>query len=274
MVGPLAFGFIKRLHPSRNLYDLDFLKNKNCIYAVTNPIFKTKTKDWDILCEVETGKIAISNEYEKKSAQINKESDKMFIHEIIYKIEHDHISEFEVEQYFNLYTAHLIKIVNNEYFNEDEFLNNEINKQSKRKINMNKSNICIIEYEYEKFRSLISFNNTTFNILEKDINNLISKKNIGKDELNVIYSDIENFIYGGPFYIQLLLSLIICYTYDFEILFNGIFSKYSQIRKKVKNIYNIIGNDSLGNILLIKLKYVYLIKLNEIEYSTLNENDY
>ena len=26
MVGPLSFGFIKRLHPYKNLYDLEFLK--------------------------------------------------------------------------------------------------------------------------------------------------------------------------------------------------------------------------------------------------------
>ena len=84
----------------------------------------------------------------------------------------------------------------------------------------------------------------------------------------------KNFIYGGSFYIHLFLSLIICYTYDFELIFNGIFSKYSEIRKKVKNIYNILGNDSLGNVLLRKLNYVYLIKLNEIDYNILNENDY
>ena len=69
MVGPLSFGFIKRLHPYKNLYDLEFLKSNNCIYAVTNPIFKSKKNDWDILCEVETGKVAISADYEKKSNQ-------------------------------------------------------------------------------------------------------------------------------------------------------------------------------------------------------------
>ena len=274
MFGPLSFGFIKRLFPYKNLYDMDFLNIHNCIYGVTNPIFKTKTNSWDILCEVDTGKITINNNYNNISLNVNKESDNMFIKELIYKINNEHLSEYEVEKFFTYYTLHLLKISKDEYLTDDESLNNEINKQSKRKINMNNSNICIIEYEYEKFRSLISFNNTTFNILEKDINNLISKKNIGKDELNVIYSDIENFIYGGSFYIHLFLSLIICYTYDFELIFNGIFSKYSEIRKKVKNIYNILGNDSLGNVLLRKLNYVYLIKLNEIDYNILNENDY
>ena len=273
MVGPLSYGFIKRLHPYKNLYDLDFLKIKNCIYGVTNPIFKTKTNGWDILCEVESGKIAIGKNYSQISSNVNKESDNMFIKELIYKIENEHLSEFEVEKYFTFYTLHLLKISKDEYFTEDDALNNEINKQSKRKIKMNNSNLCKIENEYEKFRSLICYNNTSFYALERHVNNLVSRKNIEKEELNFIYNDIENFIHGGPFYIQIFLSLIICYSYDFEILFNGIFSKHQEIRQKVKNIYNILSNDVLGNILLRKLNYVYLIKLNEIDYNLLNETD-
>jgi hypothetical protein len=41
----------------------------------------------------------------------------------------------------------------------------------------------------------------------------------------------------------------------------------------VKNIYNILGNDILGNLLLRKLNYVYLIKLNEVDYNSLIENE-
>ena len=265
MVGPLAFGFIKRLHPYRNLYDLDFLKSKNCIYAVTNPIFKSKTKDWDILCEVETGKIAISQEYERKSNMINKESDKMFIQEIIYKIEHDHISEYEVEQYFNLYTAHLIKIVNNEYFNEDEFLNNEINKQSKRKVNLNESEICKIENEYQNLRNIISYNGTNFSSIKAHINNLTTRQNIDKEELTIIYNDIENFVRGGEFYCCLFMWLITNMAFDFEIVLNGIFSKYNEIKKSVKNIYEILCKNKVGMLLMKKVNYFYLMRLNDIE---------
>ena len=265
MVGPLAFGFIKRLHPYRNLYDLDFLKSRNCIYAVTNPIFKSKNKDWDILCEVETGKIAISAEYERKSSQINKESDKMFIQEIIYKIEHDHISEFEVEQYFNLYTAHLIKIVNNEYFNEDEFLNNEINKQSKRKVYLNESEICKIENEYQNLRNIIAFNGTNFTSIKAHINNLTTRQNIEKEELTIIYNDIENFISGGEFYCCLFMWLITNMAFDFEVVLNGIFSKYNEIKKTVKNIYDILSKSKIGMLLMKKVNYFYLMRLNDIE---------
>ena len=273
MVGPLSFGLIKRLHPYRNLYDLNFLNINNCIYGVTNPIFKSKTKYWDILCEVETGKIAISEKYNEISSNINKESDLLFIKELIYKINNESLTEFEVEQYFTYYTLHLFKISKEQYFAEDELINNEINRQWKRKIKMNNANIYKIENEYEKFRSLISYNNTSFEVLERHINNLLTRKNIEKEELNMIYSDIENFILGGAFYVQLFLGLIIFYSYDFEIVFNGIFCKHPEIRQKVKNIYNILGNDILGNLLLRKLNYVYLIKLNEVDYNSLIENE-
>ena len=273
MVGPLSFGFLKRLHPYRNLYDLNFLNINNCIYGVTNPIFKSKTKSWDILCEVETGKIAISEKYNEISSNINKESDLLFIKELIYKINNENLTEFEVEQYFTYYTLHLFKISKEQYFAEDELINNEINRQWKRKIKMNNANIYKIENEYEKFRSLISYNNTSFEVLGRHINNLVTRKNIEKEELNMIYSDIENFIFGGSFYVQLFLGLIICYSYDFEIIFNGIFCKHPEIRQKVKNIYNILSNDILGNIILRKLNYVYLIKLNEVDYNSLIENE-
>ena len=265
MVGPLAFGFIKRLHPYKNLYDLEFLKTKNCIYAVTNPIFKSKTKDWDILCEVDTGKVAISAEYERKSNQINKESDKMFIQELLYKIEHDYLSEYEVEQYFNLYTSHLIKIVNNEYFNEDEYLNNEINKQSRRKVYLNESEICKIDNEYEALRNSISFNGTTFASIKAHINSLTTRKNIEKEELTIIYNDIENFVSGGDFYCCLFLWLITNMSFDFEIVLNGIFSKYNEIKKAVKNIYEMLCKNKIGMLLMKKVNYFYLMRLNDIE---------
>ena len=265
MVGPLAFGFIKRLHPYKNLYDLEFLKSNNCIYAVTNPIFKSKSQDWDILCEVETGKIAISPKYERKSNQINKESDKMFISELLYKIEHDHLSEFEVEQYFNLYTSHIIKIVNNEYFNEDESLNNEINKQSRRKVNLNESEICKIENEYENLRNSITFNGTSFASIKAHINSLTTRKNIEKEELTIIYNDIENFVSGGDFYCTLFLWLITNMSFDFEIVLNGIFSKHNEIKKVVKNIYDMLCKNKIGMLLMKKVNYFYLMRLNDIE---------
>ena len=209
--------------------------------------------------------MAVSTDYERKSHQINKESDNLFIQEVIYKIEHDHLSEYEVEQYFNLYTSHLIKIVNNEYFNEDEYLNNEINKQSRRKVYLNESEICKINNEYEVLRSCISFNGTTFSSIKAHINSLTTRKNIEKEELTIIYNDIENFVSGGDFYVCLFLWLITNMAFDFEIVLNGIFSKYNEIKRAVKNIYEMLCKNKIGMLLMKKVNYFYLMRLNDIE---------
>jgi len=268
MIGPLGYGFLKRLHPYKNLYDLEFLKIKNCIYGVTNPIFKQKTDSWDILCEINTGHIAISEKYERLTKNINKESDNIFIKELINKINKENLSEYEVEKYFYNYTYHLFKICKEEYFSDDESIKNEINKQSKRKYLMNSSNLYKIENEYCKFRSLISFNNNSFDVIIRHINTLLNRKIIEKEELKLIYNDIENFIEGGNFYINLFLSFITTFTHDFHIFLIGLFSKNNEIKQKVKKIYNILNNDNLGNLLMKKLNYFFLIKLNEIDFNT------
>ena len=274
LIVSFAFGFIKRLHPYRNLYDLSFLDLHNCIYAVTNPIFKSKTDSWDVLCEVETGKIAISERYSAISQNINRDSDKVFIKEVINKIQYQFINEYEVQRMFAQYTYHLLKISGDKYFSDDEDLKKEIDSQSKRKIKMNMAQICKIENEYEKFRMIISCNGTSFSVIERHVNNLYYRKMIEKEELGVIYKDIENFVMGGEFYVSLFLWLVIMISHDFEFVLNGIFSKHNEVRSKVRRIYDIISKDKNGSALLKKVNYLYLMKLNELEqvYESTNEN--
>ena len=274
LIGPFAFGFIKRLHPYRNLYDLSFLDLHNCIYAVTNPIFKSKTDSWDVLCEVETGKIAISERYSAISQNINRDSDKVFIKEVINKIQYQFINEYEVQRMFAQYTYHLLKISGDKYFSDDEDLKKEIDSQSKRKIKMNMAQICKIENEYEKFRMILSCNGTSFSVIERHVNNLYYRKMIEKEELGVIYKDIENFVMGGEFYVSLFLWLVIMISHDFEFVLNGIFSKHNEVRNKVRRIYDIISKDKNGSVLMKKVNYLYLMKLNELEqvYESTNEN--
>lgn len=274
LVGPFAFSFIKRLHPYKNLYDLDFLNVHNCVYAVTNPIFKSKTDSWDVLCEVETGKIAISDRYEQISHYVSRDSDKEFIKEVINKINFQFINEYEVQSMFAKYTYHLLKIAGEKYFVDDEDLKREIDSQSKRKIKMNMATICKVENEYEKLRSLVTFNGASFNVIERHVNNLYFRKMIEKEEMGVIYSDIENFVSGGEFYISLFLSLVLMISHDFQFFLNGIFSKHTEVKQKVRKIYNILCQDKNGVALMKKVNYLYLMKLNELEevYDNINEN--
>ena len=265
MIGPFAFGFIKRLYPYKNLYEMDFLKVPNCIYAVTNPIFKTKLDSWDVLCEIDTGKIALSEEYKKIFEATNRDSDKTFIKALIYKINNEYISEYEVEQYFTRYTYHLLKMCDEKYLNDDEDLNDELNKQSKRKLKLNNSQFVKINNEYEKFRNLIAYNSTSFLAVERHVDSLRSRKNIAKEELTIIYNDIENFISGGEFYINLFMWLCLNFSTDFEFFLNGIFSKYDEVKNHVRKIYNILSGEKCTMQLMKKVNYLYLMKLNELE---------
>ncbi len=175
---------------------MDFLKSKNCIYAVTNPIFKNKTDAWDIMCEVDTGKIHVNEAYRKYLNAINRETDLVFIKELLFKIKNEFISEYEICRYFKMYTIHLLKITGDNYFSDEDELTNEINKQYKRKMKLQTSTIWRLDTEYDKFRLLISSNGRSWKLIRGHLDNLYYRKNIDKEELVLIYSDIEKFLHN------------------------------------------------------------------------------
>ena len=59
--------------------------------------------------------------------------------------------------------------------------------------------------------------------------------------------------------------LITNMAFDFEVVLNGIFSKYNEIKKSVKNIYEILSKSKIGMLLMKKVNYFYLMRLNDIE---------
>ena len=51
------YNIIDLLHPYTHLLDDSVMKQKTYIAGVTNPIFKSKTKNWDVFCDIVTGEI-------------------------------------------------------------------------------------------------------------------------------------------------------------------------------------------------------------------------
>jgi hypothetical protein len=192
MVGSTSL--LKRLHPYKNLYDLDFLKVTNSVYAVTNPIFKNKTDCWDIMCEIDTGKIIQSEKYKTHAVNINKESDQFFVKELLYKIKNEGISEYEIERYFKLYTNHIFRITGEQYFIDDNSLTNEANKQYKRKVLLQTSQLWRVETEMDKLRTAINCNGRNVKTIGLHLNGLFYRKNIEREELLLIYRDINRFL--------------------------------------------------------------------------------
>jgi hypothetical protein len=191
---PNSTALLKRIHPYKNLYDLDFLKASNSIYAVTNPIFKTKTDSWDIMCEIDTGKIMISEKYRIQLSSINKESDMFLIKELLYKIKNEGLCDYEIERYFRIYSNHLFKITAEQHFIDDNALTNEVNKQYKRKLLIQASQSWRVETEVEKLRTAINCNGRNVKTIALHLNSLWYRKNIDREELLIIYRDINRFL--------------------------------------------------------------------------------
>ena len=194
-----VFCILKRIHPYKNLYDLDFLKTNNCIYAVTNPIFKNKTDYWDIMCEVDSGKVTMSEKFKLYLNTINRESDLFLIKEVIYKIKNDGLNEYEIERYFRLYVNHLFKLTGDEYFIDDNELTNEVILLLIRLTNNTKEKIQTsqawrLENELNKMNIIVGYNGKSLKLINHHINSLYYRKNIDKEELILIYKDILRFL--------------------------------------------------------------------------------
>jgi hypothetical protein len=188
------FGISKRLHPYKNLYDLEFLNINNVVYAVTNPIFKMKSTYWDIMCNVENGQISFNENYKKIYNSQNRESDNFFIKEIIFKIKTEFLCEYEIKRYFKMYTSHIFKLGDEGYFIDDEEINNELNKQYKRKVSLINSFFMKFENEIDQQREKIVFKGVNLKMVYKHLDSLIYRKNINKEELFIIYNDINKFL--------------------------------------------------------------------------------
>ena len=139
---------------------------------------------------------------------INRDSDNFFIKELLYKIRNEYINELEVEKYFKMYTHHLMRITGEQYFSDDDELTNEINKQYKRKLKLQMSSFWTFDCQYDKIRQFLNFNGRSLNLIQSHINNLYVRKNIDKEECLLIYNDIDKFLTGGEFFINLVNLLI------------------------------------------------------------------
>ncbi len=75
LVSPPLFGVVQRSFPYANLNDLSWLEVKGYIAGVTNPVFEGNSNWWDLICNLDTGKVQTSAEYARaKAAQSSSSS--------------------------------------------------------------------------------------------------------------------------------------------------------------------------------------------------------
>jgi hypothetical protein len=64
-VSPPLTSLLDRCHPYATLNNLDFLEVEGFIAGTTNPIFESHPEWWDVLCDIDTGKVFVSTSVDK-----------------------------------------------------------------------------------------------------------------------------------------------------------------------------------------------------------------
>eukprot|EP00340_Litonotus_pictus_P011626 CAMPEP_0170538670 /NCGR_PEP_ID=MMETSP0209-20121228/103458_1 /TAXON_ID=665100 ORGANISM="Litonotus pictus, Strain P1" /NCGR_SAMPLE_ID=MMETSP0209 /ASSEMBLY_ACC=CAM_ASM_000301 /LENGTH=277 /DNA_ID=CAMNT_0010840423 /DNA_START=1198 /DNA_END=2028 /DNA_ORIENTATION=- len=247
-------GLIDKIYSLRNLYDLEFLNEKGAIFCVTNPIFKLKTEAWDLMCEVDTGKLTLSEGFKKEMSNMNRESDSVFIKELMYKIKTDNLDNFQVEKYFKYYVNYLLDIFSDSIAVDDDDIVNDINKQWQRKFKIKQSFLFKHKVDREAVFETVSSNDISYGQIVQQTKNLLYRKYIDRSELKLIYNNILKFIENNDFAVALFLGLLMDYNGAFKV-FMPLFSRVEEIAKICKNIINVIKKTKYKGFCDIVLNY-------------------
>lgn len=233
-------GILKKIYSIRTLYDLDFLVDKSAIYFVTNPIFKGKKDYWDLMCDIESGEVSMSDEYKKEYNSTNKDSDNQFIKELIYRIKFEDLLEYDVQLYFLYYTTYLIDIFSDTtIIIDDEYCITDINKLWNKKSKLKMGLIFKKNNQLENIYQLLINRNVSFYQVDKHIKEIFYRKFIDKSELLTIYSNILEFIKENEFAISLLICNLLKYI-DPNKFFLSIYSKVPEVSSYTYQIIEII----------------------------------
>ena len=106
MVSPPLPAVIRRTFPYTNLVNLDFLQLSAFCAGTTNLIFQQREDWWDILCDLETGKVTLSPRMlqEKKDSPMGHSAmDSELFSEVMFAVE-NHYSASKILSIFQAYT--------------------------------------------------------------------------------------------------------------------------------------------------------------------------
>ncbi|CAD8197919.1 unnamed protein product [Paramecium octaurelia] len=104
LVSPL--NIIQNIQGYKSLLDKGWEQQNSWISIVSNPIFEYRKEWWDILCDVNAGKIIESKT--EQSLFINNENDIDFFQNLINLIQVSHINELQVRSILQKYTSSII----------------------------------------------------------------------------------------------------------------------------------------------------------------------
>ncbi|KAL6073369.1 Spindle pole body interacting protein, variant 2 [Balamuthia mandrillaris] len=109
MMCPPLTGIIQRSFPYTNIASLDFLNKPGYIAGVANNLFEEKVDWWDVLADVETGKIILNPQTMSAEKQPYTKHDNDFFLKVITAIT-NHMSDEHIKHLFQEYVKHILDI--------------------------------------------------------------------------------------------------------------------------------------------------------------------
>ncbi|XP_004349898.1 hypothetical protein CAOG_01378 [Capsaspora owczarzaki ATCC 30864] len=208
LICPPISGLIKRCFPYTNLSNMTFLEFRNYGYlvGVTNPIFRDNTEWWDVLCNLETGKVIHNPKFlPPPETERHAASDAEFLADVLAKIE-GHVAEESIRQLFTDYTQRIMDLA----LNDAEFPD-EIAKKKELEINHArgeqwKKTAFFQQYAQERHERRSRRTITAIDT-ERHIQKLRVRKALSAQEIYSIFKDFNTCITTDVQILELLTYL-------------------------------------------------------------------
>ncbi|KAJ3433536.1 arf3-interacting protein [Anaeramoeba flamelloides] len=191
MVCPPMRGIIRRSFPYVNLRTIDLFENlPGYIVGTTNPLFATKQRYWDVLCDLNNHKVQINSEISPQYDNApHQEYDQKFIKSVL-KVINNNAPERDIRQMFQQYTQHFINMAQ-----KNEVFVNEKAKKLETSANQSRIDIWTKSKEYQTYIKDKEIRNSLYVIQGIDVQHLIRKLRIKKDfSSDKLFTIYEKFI--------------------------------------------------------------------------------
>ncbi|KAJ6247995.1 arf3-interacting protein [Anaeramoeba flamelloides] len=191
MVCPPMRGIIRRSFPYVNLRTIDLFENlPGYIVGTTNPLFATKQRYWDVLCDLNNHKVQINSEISSQYDNApHLEYDQKFIKSVL-KVINNNAPERDIRQMFQQYTQHFINMAL-----DNEVFVNEKAKKLETSANQSRIDIWKKSKEYQTYIKDKQIRNSFYVIQGIDVQHMIRKLRIKKDfSSDKLFTIYEKFI--------------------------------------------------------------------------------
>eukprot|EP00164_Ancoracysta_twista_P004242 GFYU01005716.1.p1 GENE.GFYU01005716.1~~GFYU01005716.1.p1 ORF type:complete len:710 (-),score=142.81 GFYU01005716.1:76-2205(-) len=199
LVAPLS-GFLHRAFPYATLSNIEFLEIKGYIAGVTNPVFEQQQSWWDVLCDLDNGRVvqkssvtgAKLKDNEKEEVPRHMSADMELMNEVMNGIQ-AHYGEFWVRSLFRDSTQQVIDMT----FNEEEFVD-EASRHQLYEINRDRIAAWQKTLSYDKYKLYRKHKLETRSIRAIDVSKYIRKlkvrRNLPDNEMYEIYADFVTHV--------------------------------------------------------------------------------